>query len=210
MNDLSLIHVFFGFNGSRANSGVGEASLQKGPNFKPRASADVSPLTKFVWRKRLALLSCGMRSIGAACCPPVPGKESRRYGEPIREGTIREREIKGAGREQRVLPEIVRRGRAKDAASQLKYVGQGRKRSGFTRSGSSHVTSDLSHRLDLRSDMRPVDGAGFRPGHGPGMTTRETQLEAAVRANAELRVQAEMLIAAYVALGPRDRPSSTN
>jgi hypothetical protein len=31
------------------------------------------------------------------------------------------------------------------------------------------------------------------------MTTRETQLEAAVRANAELRVQAERLIAAYVA-----------
>jgi hypothetical protein len=42
MNDSSLIHVFLGFNGSRANSGVGEASLQKGPKFQT-GSTPVDP-----------------------------------------------------------------------------------------------------------------------------------------------------------------------
>jgi hypothetical protein len=41
------------------------------------------------------------------------------------------------------------------------------------------------------------------------MTHRETQLEAALRANAQLRVQAERLIAAYVA-PESDRPAIIN
>ena len=41
------------------------------------------------------------------------------------------------------------------------------------------------------------------------MTTRETQLDAALRANAELRLRAERLIAAYVTPGS-DRPKIMN
>ena len=56
--------------------------------------------------------------------------------------------------------------------------------------------------LEYYFDLRPNEGAA-------DMTRRESQLEAALRASAALRVQAEQLIAAYVA-PESDRPAIIN
>jgi hypothetical protein len=56
--------------------------------------------------------------------------------------------------------------------------------------------------LEYYFDLRPNEGAA-------DMTRRESQLEAALRASAALRVQAERLIAAYVA-PESDRPAIIN